>query len=132
MGITTEIFRFSGPLNHLTVFCYFVAVAKVRFSYKMVTISTISAPYIAGICYFAAASLFYSTVLDAFSQNHSFTIFHKSSSSLETSMGFAIWPFIPASNAAFLSSSKALAVMAIIGIPATSGFSNARICLVAS
>ena len=46
---------------------------------------------------------------------------------LSASSGFAICPFIPASSAARISSRKALAVMAIIGMPASSGLSSERI-----
>ena len=47
-------------------------------------------------------------------------------------MGLAMCPFIPASSAAFRSSSKALAVMAMMGISAAWGSSSALIRRVAS
>lgn len=61
-----------------------------------------------------------------------FNISPSTSSRIGTSIGFAICPFIPASAAAFLSSSNAFAVIAMIGIPAISGSSSPRICPVAS
>lgn len=61
-----------------------------------------------------------------------FNMSAKVSNSLRTSIGFAICPFIPASIARLLSSSNALAVIAIIGIPAIFGSVNVRIAFVAS
>jgi hypothetical protein len=46
-------------------------------------------------------------------------------------MGLAMWPFMPASNDFFLSSSKAFAVMATMGMFAFLLFSSVRISLVA-
>ena len=51
---------------------------------------------------------------------------------LSISTGFEIWPFMPACSAFCLSSSKALAVMAKIGMEASSGFSSFRMARVAS
>lgn len=48
------------------------------------------------------------------------------------SIGFAIWSFIPASSATCLSSEKALAVIAMMGIFAFWGSSSLRIFLAAS
>ena len=47
-------------------------------------------------------------------------------------IGFATWSFIPASSAACLSSEKAFAVMAMMGMPAFWGSSIRRIFLAAS
>ena len=47
------------------------------------------------------------------------------------SSGFAMWPFMPASRHSRTSSSKALAVMAIMGVVLASGRSSARMALVA-
>ena len=58
--------------------------------------------------------------------------FCKSSISLGTSMGFAMCPFIPASRAARRSSSKALAVMAMMGMSVTPGRFMARMRWAAS
>ena len=58
--------------------------------------------------------------------------FCKSSISLGTSMGFAMCPFMPASSAVRRSSSKALAVMAIMGMSVTPGRSMARMRRAAS
>jgi hypothetical protein len=49
-----------------------------------------------------------------------------------TSIGFAIWPFIPHFKASCLSSSNALAVIAKMGIDDSSLSSRLRICFVAS
>ena len=51
---------------------------------------------------------------------------------LSRSMGFARWPFIPERRARSRSSSKAFAVIAIIGMPASSRFSSVRISCVAA
>ena len=48
------------------------------------------------------------------------------------SSGLLTWVFIPAARAAEISSLKALAVVAMMGIVRASGCSEARICLVAS
>ena len=48
------------------------------------------------------------------------------------SSGFAIWPFMPAFRAFCLSSSKALAVIAKMGMPALRGSGRARMRRVAS
>ena len=48
------------------------------------------------------------------------------------SSGFAMWPFMPAFKAFCLSSSKALAVMAKMGMPALRGSGRARMRRVAS
>ena len=47
-------------------------------------------------------------------------------------IGFATWSFIPASNAACLSSEKAFAVIAMMGMPAFWGSSIRRILVAAS
>lgn len=52
--------------------------------------------------------------------------------SLSTSIGLATCPSIPASSASCLSSSKAFAVIATIGMDDVTGFSIARIARVAS
>lgn len=61
-----------------------------------------------------------------------FRISFNSSNNFSVSIGFAIWPFIPALKASFLSSSKAFAVIAIIGIFTYAESFIARICLAAS
>ena len=61
-----------------------------------------------------------------------FRISSSTSISCSTSIGFATCAFIPHSSAFFLSSSKALAVMATMGIDARAGSSSARIAFVAS
>ena len=61
-----------------------------------------------------------------------YRIFCSSCTNSSMMIGLDRKPFMPHSSAFFLSSSKALAVMARIGIPARSGFSSARICRVAS
>ena len=52
--------------------------------------------------------------------------------SLPTSMGLPRWPFMPAERTRWRSSSKALAVMATMGMRASLGSVRARIALVAS
>ena len=59
-------------------------------------------------------------------------ILFKASASFGISTGFAICPFIPASNTFCLSSSNAFAVIAIIGMSDTALSGSFRICLVAS
>ncbi len=54
------------------------------------------------------------------------------SSSFPMLMGLAMWPFIPERRASCLSSSKALAVIARMGILASRGSSSPRMRLVAS
>ena len=58
----------------------------------------------------------------------------RSSSAISSLMttGLAMWPFIPAAKAFCLSSSKALAVIARMGMPATAGLGSFRIRRVAS
>ena len=60
-----------------------------------------------------------------------YTYFLISSKTISISSGFTRYPVIPASMAAILSSSKALAVMARIGIRPASGRSSPRMARVA-
>ena len=78
------------------------------------------------------AAVSYDTAAILFAICFLYRIFRSSCTNSSMMIGLERKPFMPQSRALFLSSSKALAVMARIGMPARAGFSSARICRVAS